>query len=222
MADPLDFTAAIENADRARDGLKSTARGNIRPTNGVIPIFHTRETLDKRATEAAGRPVYRLEDWLEVIIPGSRDRPVAPVKAEDKLTYAEAWESYKAGDAREIAGGVPITEWQAITRTRAAELRALGFYTVELVAAASDTQRQKIGADGRALVDMAKAFLENHSEIERERKLRAEIESKFAEAVAALTETQARVAELERKLSGADDDVHGATDGASRRARGRA
>jgi len=209
MGDPLDFTDSIAAASRDRSREDSTARGNIQVTDGVIPMFFTKERMDSVASEAAGRPIFVSEDWIEIIIPGSRDRPVCPVRPDHRQLYPQQWESYKNGEARNVAGGTPISEWQAVARTRAAELKAQGFYTVEQLASASDTQRQKIGADARFLVDQASAFIAGRNELDSERRLRAEMETKYAEQVASMADMQRTLTDMQRKLEG---DDYGADD----------
>lgn len=209
MDDPLDFTDSIAGAERDRMARDAPGRGNIQVTDGVIPMFFAKERLDQNASFAAGRPIYVSDDWIEIIVPGSRDKPTSPVRIDHQKRFPQQWESYKSGDARNVAGGTPITEWQAVARTRAAELKAQGFYTVEQLAAASDTQRQKIGADARFLVDQASAFIAGRNELDSERRLRAEMETKYAEQVAAMADMQRTLTDMQRKLDG---DDYGADD----------
>lgn len=213
MADPLDFSDSIAGAQRERSAKGTEIRGTIRVTDGVIPVFFKRDTEDAAASEAAGRPIYRSEDWIEIIVPGSRDKTCVPVRKEHKQRFPAQWESYQAGDAHEVSGGTPILEWQGIARTRAQEMRAQGFYTVEQVAEANDNQLAKMGGDARRIQAQAKAFVEGQRELDRERALRAEIEAKFADMVARNEELLRQTTELRKKIEGeadADDPTNGA------------
>jgi hypothetical protein len=206
----------MRSAERAPQG-----RGNIRVTDGVIPIFYAFEVLDERASEEAGRPIFRTEDWIEIIVPASRDKVRVPVQKRHKERFPEQWESYKRGDSREVADGTPITEWQGIPRRQAMELRAMSFYTVEQLAQATEQQITKIGAGSRQLVEAAKAFIEGRKAFEQERTLRAEIESKYAESVASVDELRAELNRLKAKMEGDADAAIGAEPGAGARGRNR-
>jgi hypothetical protein len=210
------FEVMIQQADVSRLGANAATKGVIKATDGCIPIFHKRDSLDERASEEQGRPIYRSEDWLEIISPGSKDRPLRPASPADKVKYAEQWESYKRGDAREIADGTPITEWQGIPRARAMELRALGIYTVEQLAQAPDTALARIGMESRALQNAARKFVSDETDLSLERKLRAEADARAAEQQATIEELTRRLAALE-----AGNAANRTADSTSGRARGR-
>lgn len=219
MNDPLDFGDTVAAAMREQSAT-SNARGHIRATDGVIPVFFPKEIHDEAASAEAGRPIYRSVDWIEIIVPGSRDRVSCPVRIEHQRRFPEQWESYRRNEERVVADGTPITEWQGIARTRAMELRAQGFYTVEQLAAAGENQLAKAGQDARKLQEQAAAYIEAQGALDSERRIRAELESKFAEQVAKTAELSAQVAELMRKL-GEDDGADNPAGGAGGRARGR-
>lgn len=216
--DPLDFSDTVDSALREQ-ASRPTARGAIRVTDGVVPIFFAKEIEDAAASEQAGRPIFKAVDWIEIIVPGSRDRVSCPVRIEHQKRFPEQWESYKRQEARTVADGTPITEWQGIPRTRAMELRALGFYTVEQLAEAPENQLAKAGGDARRLQEQAAAFIRSNSELEGERRLRSELEAKFSELVALNQELSGQLTELRRKVDGdVTDDQAG---GAGGRTRGR-
>ena len=221
MADPLDFSDSIAGAQRERAAKGAEKRGTIRVTDGVIPVFFKEDVEDVAASEAAGRPIYRSEDWIEIIVPGSRDKVRAPVRKDHKTRFPEQWESYQRGEAHEVSGGTPVMEWQGIARTRAQELRAQGFYTVEQISEASDNQLAKMGGDARRIQAQAKAFVEGQRELDRERAMRADIEAKFADMVARNEELSRQVDGLRRKLEGEADDADDQSNGAGGRARNR-
>jgi hypothetical protein len=218
MSDPLDFTDTVASVMREVSSTQN-ARGNIRATDGVIPVFFAKDIQDQAASDAAERPIYKSTDWIQIIVPGSRDRVSCPVRIEHQRRFPEQWESYKRNEERVVADGTPITEWQGIARTRAMELRAQGFYTVEQFAAAPENQIAKTGQDRRRLQEQAKAFLDGQQELASERRIRADLESKFAEQVAKTAELASQVAELMRKL-GDDDGADNQGNRAGRRARG--
>lgn len=199
----LSFEDAINAAETATLPERAQRKGTIKATDGVIPIFHTREVEDVPATEREGRPIFRVEDWIEIICPGSRDRVLRPVTQRDKDRFPEQWESFKRGDAH-TASGTPVGQWQGVSRQRAAELRAIGLYTVEQLAEAGDHVLQRLGMDARTLRDQAQKFVAGATEANAERKRREEVEAMMRDQNAIIEKLEARLAELEGVKNGAD------------------
>jgi hypothetical protein len=125
------------------------------------PRFHTAEVQDHVATERQGRPIFRTEERVEIIMPGNpQTRPVARVTQEHIQRWPDEYERFKKG--MEIAvDGTPLEQWPLLKRAMVLELKALGFMTVEHVAAMTDLATQKIGMGGMRLRDLAKAFLDD-------------------------------------------------------------
>ncbi len=209
----IDFEDMIQRADQGGEAERVQKRGTIKATDGVIPIFHQREIADEPASAREGRPIYRVEDWIEIICPGSRDRVLRPVLKKDKERFAEQWESYKRGDHHQVTDGTPITQWQGVSRQRAAELRASGIYTVEQLADATDNTLQRLGMDARKLQEAARKFVAGTAEATAERKRREEVEGMMRDQNRIIEQLEARLAELEGVKHGADDP----TDRAERR-----
>lgn len=111
-------------------------------------------------SEQAGHDVY--EDVIHVRIksPGDNLTEVVREATElDKRRFAHQWAYFQqsqVGD--EMVIGMPVTEWAAISRSLAEELKGKGFKTVESLANASDLQLQSI-MGGSGWRTKAQAFL---------------------------------------------------------------
>jgi len=143
-------------------------------SNNLLVRFYKRPTQDQAATLKEGRPVFVEMDYTEIRIPGQPRNVVdRKVKDQDKETFANEWNRYLEHREQQ-QDGIPIDQWQAITRTRALELHASSIPTVEALANVSDAALGNLGPDAHSLRDQARAFLSGDSETE---KLKAEIQA---------------------------------------------
>lgn len=185
-----------ELANQLELNRRSIHRGKIQATDGVIPLFHWRDVEDKPASREAGRVIMKQEAYIEIIVPGSKDCQIAPVNEQHKARFPEQWESFESGDDHEQIIGTPVTEWQGVSRTRAMELRANGFYTVELIAQCSDAKLKALGNQPSALREQAQQYI---SQTDALAYSKAE-NQKLLDQIAALT------AKVEELSSGNDKD----------------
>lgn len=167
--------------------------------------FEKRAVKLGAASEKAGHPVFKDEDYISIVVPGSADKYERKVTEEDKERFPRQWAKYQRNQEQTVDGW-KITEWPAIGPAQAAELQHMGFMTVEMLAGASDIQCQKMmGMMG--LRDKAKAALEVAKDqaaalryAEENRTLRADIEDltrqvrEMAQQVEALQATGKRKA----------------------------
>ncbi|MEH7838012.1 hypothetical protein V7796_20365 [Rhizobium laguerreae] len=64
----------------------------------------------------------------------------------DKQRFSDAYKRFKEGAAaREQLTGTPLSQWPYLKPSQIKELEAVNIYTVEQLAALSDTVKQKIG-----------------------------------------------------------------------------
>lgn len=147
-----------------------------RMPNGEMtkPVFvHFEEAFreNKGLSKAAGHPIHdRLINAIivttgkptqqhcqTVVIQSPDGRRKFDKMALEKLTkgLGDATEKFLAGEAPSILGGTPITEWAAVDRRTAADLKAANILTVEQLADAGDSALHHIWG-GRDLQDKAK------------------------------------------------------------------
>lgn len=157
----------------------------------IVPFFKTVAQEDIKASKAAGRPIFKDVEVVEVRIAGDRNfAPVFPAHAMwkridgEEITYAErfkdAYERFAAGK-EQIADGTPLSELPFLTEAKRAELRALKVYTAEALAALDGKNLTNLGGTGRELKNQAIAFLEKATGTAGSVALAAEVEALKAE-----------------------------------------
>lgn len=166
----------------------------------ITPIFKAMAIKDEAATKKAGRPIFKDVEMVEIVIAGDRHfRPT--VGAHDfwkniegeAITYAMRWPDqyrrFKEGRAQ-TAEGTPVEELPFLTQAKRYELKALGIYTADALAALDGKNLKTLGIGGRELKDQARAYLDNAhgsanvTAMARElAAVRAELEAMRADAV---------------------------------------
>ena len=125
--------------------------------------FFTEEVVDPVASAAAGRPIYRSEERVELINPGDLlNKPVLRVSQltdEQREQFKTVYAQFKKGEEQSHEG-TPIDQWPVLNRAQIRELKAKEIYTVEQCAGLSDLGIQQIGMGGRAIRDLARAYLD--------------------------------------------------------------
>lgn len=139
--------------------------------------FYKRAVFNKMKADEAGRPIYDEFDYVKIIIPGDRTGNVdTEVNAEYKARFAEKWAKYQANQ-QEAVSGTPLETWPAMTVGTVAEMKALGIYTVEQLAALSDQQGMNIQGFNRLRL-RAQAFLDAAAGDANNSKLASELEKR--------------------------------------------
>lgn len=160
----------------------------------VVPFFKSVATEDVAASKAAGRPIFKDEEHVEIRIAGERHfSPVFPAHSMwkringEEVTYAErfsdAYERFAAGKDQ-IAVGTPLSELTFLTEAKRAELRALKVYTAEALASLDGKNLKNLGANGREMKNQALAYLEKATDSAGTVALAAEVESLKAQLAA--------------------------------------
>lgn len=130
--------------------------------------------LNKRKSEAEGRPIYDDVEKAKIRFAGDK-QSVLVVFADDvssvrdpetnkRLTYKERFpEHYKAfQEKREFHGsGTPLAEAPFITAAKRKEFEASNVFTLEALADLDGTNLQKLGMHAREFKNKAKAYLDN-------------------------------------------------------------
>lgn len=110
-------------------------------------------------SEKAGRPIFVDRLYISIMSPGSNlSRIERPATDDDKQRFPKQWMSYQNNQNVETTG-TPLAEWPVLTRGQVEELRALKFYSVEQIAAATDAQLQAVGPMGFSYRTKAIAYI---------------------------------------------------------------
>jgi hypothetical protein len=146
----------------------------------VRPRFFTEAVQDKAASEKENRPIFATKRFVELKQPGDRlwsfveqidENGMGMDRRSDggegivdyAARFPREFAAFKRGEER-AAIGTPVDEWTAISRSRAAELKAMNVFTVEEYAGLPDNLLQKMGMGSRAEREKARAFLASASE----------------------------------------------------------
>lgn len=140
----------------------SEVKETARPRFFVQPVQNEAKTLQE------GRPIFESKRFVELKHPGDKtwsfiEEINEEGKGRDKgEDYAERFPrefaAFKKGEER-ASYGTPLDEWQAITRSRALELKAMNVFTVEELAEIQDGQLSKLGMNTRSEREQARTFL---------------------------------------------------------------
>lgn len=157
--------------------------------SGLYVEFYLENEYMAFQSEQEGRPIYEKVPMIRIYTPGDKTKVVVrKVNMEggggfpsDPQRFPTQWAAFKTG-VEATATGLPLEEWPIMTTGQVKVLNAVNIYTVEQLAAVSDTALDGLGHGGRSMRDQAIAKINGLSE----------------HAVAAKAE--ARAAELERQI----------------------
>lgn len=168
--------------------------------NRVYPRFFMDSVQDFIASEREGRPIYKEEERVEIIFPGNQHtKPVFKVTQEHADRWPEEYKAFRSG--QEIAiNGTPIEQWPILRRAQVLEMKALGFRTVEELAAMPDGAVQRIGMGGSRLRELAQGYLDDAKAQAALSQSTAENE-KFKQLIAEQNEKIANQAQLLERIS---------------------
>lgn len=127
--------------------------------DGCKPVFKLVQIENKAKSREAGRPIFEDQEYVEIIIPGSKnERPVRKVREQDKERWPDEYSRFKQG--QEVAqDGTPLEQWPRMTRSRVHELKAVGIFSVDDLASLNEANFPNVGPDARELKEKAQAFL---------------------------------------------------------------
>lgn len=126
---------------------------------GVVGRIAEARSPDMKASELAGKTVWKMVPVLEAKIPGQHDISSQAIKPHNKealcARFPGAWEFYESQKAEQgvdqplvspdtILKGTPLDKADFVPRSQAAFLVTLGFSTIEQIAEMSDGVAQNI------------------------------------------------------------------------------
>ena len=178
-----------------------TRTGGAPERDPIIPRFHLAEIEDMAATAREGRPIFRTEERVEMIMPGIANlmKPVHRVTDEYRQRWPEQYERFRKGQEMSHSG-TPIEQWNILKRAMVLELKALEIHTIEDCAGLSDTACQRIPRIGYTLRDRAKAYLDDAERMRQVTELQA-IKDANDQKIADLTAKLEQQGELLERVS---------------------
>ena len=160
----------------------------------LLVKFFVQAEQDATASLAAGRPIFRDREFIDIRIPGSRDNIVIRKAREtDKQRFPRHYMAFKQrqGNDAETVVGTPLEMWPILTRSQVEEFKFFNIRTIEQLAAASDAVGQKF-VGFQALKQRATTFIEAASAAAPISQMQEQINDLRAQLNAAL----ARIEEL--------------------------
>lgn len=133
-----------------------------RPDDILFVNFYMRSMPNEFESEKQGRPIYFEAPFIRIMTPGDQLNIIDTfVREEHKIRFPRQWAIFQNSQNSEELQliGTPLSQWPAITRSHAEELKGAKFFTVEQIANASDLQKQSLGMNANVLVQKAQAFL---------------------------------------------------------------
>jgi hypothetical protein len=180
--------------------------------------FYTEPVEDPVATRKEGRPIFKDEEFVFILIGGDPKSTLrAPAHASvdrDKATgqprtyaqkFPEEYRFFKANEDQHQSSGTPLTEVPWLTAARREELKALKIFTVETLAGLDGTNLQRIGMGARELKNKAQAWLDAASGVAVEGKLASELAARDEQIEA----MQRQIAEMSAMIGKFDRDRDG-------------
>ena len=121
--------------------------------------FFSKPELNGFKSREAGTPIYDNVDYVSIQQPGERDVAVRAATQEHRFRFPRQWAAYQAGQEQRPEG--TLVEILFPTNPGVVEtLKFLKIFTVQQLAAASDTVIQNLGLGGSQWREMAKGFLD--------------------------------------------------------------
>lgn len=123
--------------------------------------------------------------------------PVERLKKDNPMLWAFAEPLYEQWKKHQtlVRDGLSLKAWSAITKGQIKACEGLGLFTVEDIAKATSSIREKLGMGANELVETAKAFVANKEGTAHATKIAA-LEKMVADQAAALEEARATMDKL--------------------------
>jgi hypothetical protein len=120
--------------------------------------FETRAVKHDKKSDEAGRAIFYDQDYIQIIIPGSRDVSVFPMDDQYKKRFAKRYKDWKDSGEGQKINGTLLAELPWMTKSQIAELNYCNIQTVEQLAELSDTNAMQFMGNHK-LRERAKNFL---------------------------------------------------------------
>ena len=175
----------------------------VNPDSLLAVKFYNKSVQNNHKTRKEGRPIFDEVTYIEIMTPGNQLNIIdTPVREDHKQRFPIQWAAFVNTNTPDVhVSGTPLTEWPLISRTRADELKAMKFFTVEQIAGASDMLIQRIGMDGPSLKQKASAFIEAAKDSALVQRQAEELANRDAEIKEMKGNTEALQAQVESLMA---------------------
>ncbi len=149
----------MEGFDYSVVEYNGLARNKSNPDDSLIVIFSEEAVKNEELSTQHGFPHYEPVEYIKICVPGERD-PLAfrPASEKDKQRFKVRYDAWKAG--KQVSStGYPLEQWPPIDKVMLATLKASNIFTVQDVAAVTDSNIRALGLYGQKLRKQAQDFL---------------------------------------------------------------
>jgi hypothetical protein len=169
--------------------------GARNPDTALHVRFYNRAVKNQYASDEQKRPIFEDKIYVEIHTPGNNLNVIdVPARDDHKARFPLQWAHYNNTQGDESKAGTPVEQWGGLTAAQVEMLKAQKFYTVEMIAFASDLQIQSVGMiagmSPLAFRERAKLWLQASTadasnsglleQLEAEKKARADLEARLA------------------------------------------
>lgn len=128
---------------------------------GSRVFFYMRPKQDDAATVEAGRPIYKMLEYVRIEPPGDKTLIIdKPVSDDHRAQFRPQYEAFKQDRDQDAASGTLLSATGLIRPERVEELKHFRIRTVEQYAAVPDSNIQNLGIHSTVERQHCRDFLE--------------------------------------------------------------
>lgn len=116
----------------------------VNPDDALFVKFYVRKVPDAVLSKEKGYEVSKDEDWIEIRFDDDRTVVDVPVRPSDIERFSRQYEAFKRKASEQFVG-VPLSKIFAYSPARVEHYERHSIYSVEQLAASSDTTLQSLG-----------------------------------------------------------------------------
>lgn len=173
---------SLAEADMGLTMMAFQQSGQLGPQPGdeTMLVRFVMQTLeDTRASEEAGRPIFKDVPFVEIMAPGDREIFSELANDDHKTRWPKQWEAFETRQNQDVVEGTPLSEWPGIARSTAEELKFFNIHTLEQLANVNDSNVQNFQGLG-TLREKAKRYM-SYAGVQAEANAAIELENRLQE-----------------------------------------
>lgn len=189
----------LAEADYGLTDHAMTKRNDSKLDENLRVQFSTFPHLDQTASDKEGRPIYKEEVYVMIMVPGERDIVHRPAWAKDFARFPRQHQAFVNKQNQDSASGTPLKMLPWLTMGQVKELEYFNCYTVEQLASMPDSTAQKFMQINK-LKQLAKDYLQAAKEAAPLTAMRAEMDQKDSQIQALSNQVAALAKQVEVML----------------------
>jgi hypothetical protein len=168
----MSFAAGIYDHDKTYEDGKQFS-----DDDKLYVKFEVRAVRNEFKSNQEGRPIFYDQEYIQIIVPGSRDISTFPLDDHYKGRFRKAYDKWKANTEATTIDGTLLSELPWLSKSQIAELNYSNIHTVEQLANLSDANALKFMGN-HSMRERAKNYLAAAAGEAPMLKLQAELEQR--------------------------------------------